>query len=315
MATQSRVTVLLIAVLLDLALGEPPSRWHPVAWIGRLIAAGRALAPRRSASGLVLHGALVVIAALGISAAAALAAERALGVVAGPIAPLLQGALLKLASSLARLFGAVALVRGHLVAGDLEGARRELGIHLVSRPTAGLGSGAVASAAIESLAENLTDSWVAPMFFFWVFPTGGLAAAWAYRAVNTADAMIGYRDGDLEYLGRAAARMDDALNFIPARLAALSIVAAAGLARTSPLGAWRALRRDARRTASPNAGQTMAAMAGALGVCLEKRGYYRLGMGPAPDVEAIDRAVRVARRAVALSLGAALLALAAVARA
>ena len=138
---------------------------------------------------------------------------------------------------------------------------------------------------------------------------GGLALAWAYRAVNTADAMIGYRWDDLEYLGRAIARTDDALNYVPPRLAAGALVAGAWLTRQSAAGAARALRRDGRRTESPNAGLTMAAMAGALGVTLEKRGHYRLGAGPPPDPATIDRAMRVARWTGALCVGAAALAL------
>jgi adenosylcobinamide-phosphate synthase len=179
--------------------------------------------------------------------------------------------------------------------------------HLVSRPTDGLDAPAVASAAIESLAENLTDGLVAPVCFYVVGAllggTGaGLALAWAYRAVNTADAMIGYRRDELEYLGRATARTDDALNYVPARLAAATIVAGAWLARRSRAGAARVWRRDGARTESPNAGQTMAAMAGALGVTLEKPGHYRLGDGPPPDPDAIDRAMGVARWAAALGL-------------
>ena len=105
---------------------------------------------------------------------------------------------------------------------DLAGARRAVGYHLVSRPTDELDAGKVASATIESVAENLTDSLVAPALFFLV---GGLAGAAVYRAVNTADAMIGYRDGALEYFGKLAARLDDILNLIPARLAAFQRLA------------------------------------------------------------------------------------------
>jgi len=205
-------------------------------------------------------------------------------------------------------------VRGHLVARDLDGARRQVAWHLVSRDTTGLDQDAVASAAVESLAENLTDGVVAPLCFYVAGTAlggvaGGLALAWAYRAVNTADAMIGYRRDELEYLGRATARTDDVANYVPARLAAAALVAGAWLVRESAEGATRVLRRDGRRTESPNAGLTMAAMAGALGVTLEKHGHYRLGAGPPPDPAAIDRAMRVARWTVALCVGLAALAL------
>src|SRR5437867_1398029 len=133
--------------------------------------------------------------------------------------------------------------------GDRSGPRRSAGAHLVRRPTAELDTGRVASATIESAAENLTDSLVAPALFFLA---GGLAGAAVYRVVNTADAMFGYRTGPLEYFGKIAARLDDLLNLIPARLAGLSLVAGAALVAEKGRGALACLRRDRRRTASPN---------------------------------------------------------------
>ncbi|MEX2223792.1 MAG: adenosylcobinamide-phosphate synthase CbiB [Candidatus Rokuibacteriota bacterium] len=308
------MTVLALAVALDLLVGDPPNRWHPVAWIGRLIA----LARRRAPSGpddLALYGTFLVLIVAGLAAGGALVAQALLGELPGLAGPLAQAWLLKCSFSLSGLFAAVEIVRGHLVAGDLAGARRQVAWHLVSRDTTGLDEGAVASAAVESLAENFTDGVVAPLCFYVAGAllggvAGGLALAWAYRAVNTADAMIGYRRDELEYLGRATARTDDVANYVPARLAALALVAAAWLARQSAAGAARVLRRDGRRTESPNAGLTMAAMAGALGVALEKRGHHRLGDGPPPDPAAIDRAMRVLRWAAALCVAAAALALA-----
>ncbi|OGK78421.1 MAG: cobalamin biosynthesis protein CobD [Candidatus Rokubacteria bacterium GWC2_70_16] len=300
------MNVLLVALAMDLTLGEPANRWHPVAWIGRLLGRGVRLAPQGPPWVLLLHGALLVLIGTAVAAAAAwLVAARVSG---WPVLGLLVEAwLLKCTFSVRRLFGAVGEVQRALAGGRLEGARRALALHLVSRPTEDLDEGAAASAAVESLAENLTDSVVAPLCFFAV---GGLPAAWAYRAVNTADAMIGYRDGRLEHLGKLAARLDDALNLLPARLAAAALVAGAWGAGESGRGAWRVWRRDGGLTASPNAGQTMAAMAGALGVTLAKRGHYRLGAGPAPDAAGIERALAVARWACGLCLAAAVLAVA-----
>ena len=299
------MTALALAVLLDLVVGDLPGRWHPVSWLGWLIDALKNIGRPRRPVALLVHGAVLIVAVTATATGGALAIQWWLAKAPAVISVIVEAVLLKLSFSLRALADAVELVRGHLVASDLGGARRELGRHLVSRPTAELDAGEVASGAVESLAENLTDSWVAPVCFFLA---GGLPAAWAYRAINTADAMIGYRQGDLLYRGRAAARFDDAANFIPARLSALALIAGAGLAGRSVRGAWRVMATDGGATASPNAGRTMAAMAGALGVTLEKRGHYRLGRGPLPDLGAIDRALAVFWRAVALTLATALLA-------
>ena len=181
--------------------------------------------------------------------------------------------------------------------GDLHAARALAGRDLVSRDTSLLDAGEVASAAIESVAENLTDSLVAPLLYYLV---AGLPGAWAYRVINTADAMVGYRTGRLEYLGKVAARLDDVVNLLPARLAALALVMAARVAGADGRGARAVLSRDHARTASPNAGWTMSAMAGALGVTLAKRDAYRLGDGTSPDASDVARAVRVAGAASAL---------------
>ncbi|HTK88646.1 MAG TPA: adenosylcobinamide-phosphate synthase CbiB [Verrucomicrobiae bacterium] len=290
------MTVLLLALVLDLIVGEPPNRWHPVAWAGGTLAAGRRALAGAARPALVLGGALLVLIVAALAAGAVLLAERLLE--PWPLARVVVDAcLLKAALSVRALFEAVLRVRAALTRGDLPGARASLGADLVSRPTDQLSAELAGSAAVESLAENLTDSLIAPLLFFAV---GGVAAAWAYRVVNTADAMIGYRAGELEYLGKAAARLDDALNWVPARLGAWAIVAGAAIAGGSARGAWRALGRDAGRTASPNAGRTMAAMAGALGVTLTKPGHYTLGEGMAPDPPTIGRACRIAAAALAV---------------
>lgn len=293
----------MLAVILDLLLGDPPNRYHPVAWIGCLIALGRRWAASVPADLLVLYGAFLIVAVTITAVMGGLAAHAAAGWLPWPLGLLAQAWLLKCSFSLRGLVVAVWDVRDRLEAGDLAGAREAVGRHLVSRPVAELEQGATASAAVESLAENLTDGWVAPLCFYLV---GGVPGAWAYRAVNTADAMIGYRDGTLEQLGGASARLDDLLNLVPSRVAALALVVGARLGGESPSRAWNVWRRDGGSTASPNAGQTMAAMAGALGVTLEKCSHYRLGDGPAPDVLVIDRAVGVFAAAAGVAFVAAL---------
>jgi len=212
----------------------------------------------------------------------------------------LEAGMLSCLLSIRGLVDAAREVALYLGAGDLAAARRAVGYHLVSRPTAELDEAHVASATVESVAENLTDSVVAPALFFLA---GGLPAAAMYRVVNTADAMFGYRLGSLEYFGKVAARLDDLLNLIPARLAGLSLVVGAGPAGESTSGALARLWGDRRRTASPNAGWTMAAMAGALGVTLEKPGTYRLGAGALPVPADIARSLRLLTAAICVSLG------------
>jgi len=149
------------------------------------------------------------------------------------------------------------------------------------------------------VAENLGDSFVAPLIWYGAL---GLPSAVAYRYLNTCDAMLGYR-GRYEYLGKVSARLDDLANWLPARLAAFLLVAAAPLAGGDAAGAWRVLRCDHGRTASPNAGWPMSAMAGALAVRLEKRDHYTLGDGSPPDgTDTILRAVRLARASAALAV-------------
>jgi adenosylcobinamide-phosphate synthase len=284
------VAVLFLAVGLDLLLGDPPSRFHPVAWLGWLIALGRRLSARVPGELLVLYGALLMVVVTIIAVLGALAAQAAAGWLPWPFGLLAQAWLLKCSFSIRDLVTAVWRVRDGLEAGDLAGACAAVGRDLVSRPVDDLDERATASAAVESLAENLTDSWVAPLCFYLV---AGLPGAWAYRAVNTADAMIGYRESALEQLGGASARLDDLLNLLPSRLAALAVIAGARIGGESASRAWTVWRRDGGSTSSPNAGQTIAAMAGALGVTLEKRGHYRLGDGLLPDVAALDRGVGV----------------------
>jgi adenosylcobinamide-phosphate synthase len=202
------------------------------------------------------------------------------------------------AFSLRELDRAGQRVEQALELGDLEAARHALRA-LVSRDTSALDASLLAAAGIESLAENLSDSVVAPLLFYaWL----GLGGAYAYRAANTLDAMIGYR-GSYEYLGKTAARLDDLLNLLPARLSGLLLVAACGPAGACARGAWRAMRADHAATPSPNAGWPMSAMAGGLGVCLEKVGHYRLGAElPTPRGSDLARARGLMRWAAMLGI-------------
>ena len=291
----------LAAVAADVALGEPPARLHPTVAMGRFIAAARRRRPPDESPAVALAAGGAVLA-LGAGAAFAVghAAHRRLARLPGAVAAPLVGLALKPTIALRALLGAAAEVEGALRRDDLAEARRLLAWHLVSRDTSDLAPAEVAGAAIESVAENFNDALVAPLVAFRV---GGLGLAYAHRFVNTADAMLGYRTPELEWFGKPAARADDALGLAPARIAAALLALAAPAAGGSAAAALAAATRDAARTASPNAGWPMAAMAGALGVRLTKRGEYALNeTGRAPGWPDVARARRVAAGAAALAV-------------
>jgi adenosylcobinamide-phosphate synthase len=270
-----------------------------VAWIGRAFGWGRAtFAATASAPRLLIAGAVVTLGVVALATAASMALI-VLASLLGWLGLVVEALALKSMLSLRGLARAALAVGEDLERADLDAARRAVGRDLVSRPAATLDAGQVASATVESVAENLTDAFLAPVLFFLAF---GLPGAVAYRVINTADAMIGYREGPLLYFGRVAARLDDAFNLVPARLAALSLVAAAAVTGAGGRRAFATMRRDRRRTTSPNAGWTMAAMAGALGVTLAKPGAYRLGDGRGPAPADVARAVRLMATAAALAI-------------
>jgi len=213
------------------------------------------------------------------------------------IAIALGAALLKTSFSLRQLQDEAARTGTLLAREGVTAARGPLSA-LVSRDIDELSPSLAASAAVESLAENLSDSFVAPLLYY-VFL--GVPGALAYRAINTLDAMIGYH-GRYEYLGRAAAKLDDVASYIPARITAALLVISAGLAGANGLQAVTIGIRDHSRTASPNSGWPMAVMAGALETQLEKPGYYRLGNpGRMPDPMMIQDAIGIVRLAAALT--------------
>lgn len=287
-----------VALALDLACGEPPAMIHPVVGIGKAIGWCERRAPA-SDRGQVLYGGALAVGLPLAAGGLALLAERGTGRLPSPLRVLLLGVALKPAFALQALLGAGARLQKLLEAGDAPAARFAARA-LVSRDTSALECGLLAAAAIESLAENLTDSVIAPLL---AYAAGGLPAAYAYRAINTLDSMVGYR-GRYEWLGKAGARLDDAANLLPARLGAVLLTLAAPAVGASPRAALAGVRRDRRATASPNAGWTMAAAAGALNVRLEKRGHYVLNGAaaePAPaDIARARRLVDVAAAGAAL---------------
>ncbi|MCC6179192.1 MAG: cobalamin biosynthesis protein CobD [Chloroflexi bacterium] len=286
---------MVVALVLDALAGEPPASVHPVVLIGRAIALAERRAPASRLPSL-MYGALITAWIVGGAIVAGRAAVQALRVLPPPLALLAEGWLLKGTLSVRALLQAGEQTRACLERRDVDGACRELRA-LVSRETGGLSFDQLASAAVESLAENASDSIVAPIVYY---ALGGLPAAYAYRAANTLDAMIGYH-GTYEHVGKAAARLDDLLNLVPARLTALLLIAGAALAGGDVGGAARVTWTDAGNTESPNAGWPMSAMAGAVVARLEKVGHYRLGaVLPGADAAAIDHAAEIVKAATIL---------------
>jgi adenosylcobinamide-phosphate synthase len=322
-----RTGVLCLALLLDLLLGDPPNRFHPVAGMGAAIAAAQRHAPRQGRLARLGYGALLTAggdaSVAGLGSLLERVTSRLPGAGGWPPASgrwvrargwppasgrwvrargwLAEAGLLKMTFSLRGLAAAADEVGAALAAGNLSEACRLVSWHLVSRDTTRLSPSQVAAATIESAAENTSDGVVAPLLYYTL---GGLPAALAYRFINTADAMLGYRDPAHEWLGKIPARLDDLANLLPARVTAGLLILAAALAGEDLARAWRVWRRDASKTASPNAGHPMSAMAGALGVELEKAGHYQLGIGGGPPTSKdIGRAGHLSRMAIALAIG------------
>lgn len=296
------VIMLIFALFVDLVLGEAPNAVHPVVWIGGVTRALVARAPKAGAAVQFAFGSMIVAV---VPVSAALVAGWTMRVVPPLVAGLVGIFFLKSTFALRALGSAALEVRDALRLGALDAARFRLR-SLCSRDASTLDGPLVAAGAVESLAENLSDSFVGPLLYYALF---GLPGAVFYRSVNTLDSMIGYH-GRFEYLGKASARLDDLLNFVPARLTAGFLIAGGALLGLDARAARMIIRRDGGKTESPNAGRPMAAMAGLLGVELEKVGHYRLGDARvAMDAEKIGEAWRVVRMAAALSVVAAVLGL------
>ena len=262
--------VLVAALLLDLALGDP--RWlpHPVVLIGRLInvldtTLCRITSHKRSAGILLL---LITAGSAGAAAWLLIWGCRYIH----PLAGFLASAYISYTCLAARsLHRESALVADALAAGNIAEARRRLS-YIVGRDTTDLDESEIWRALIETVAENTSDGIIAPLFWLTVTgPVGGMV----YKAVNTLDSMVGYCNERYLQFGWASARMDDLLNFIPARLTALLMILAAPLAGLSPQGALSVVLRDRLKHPSPNSGHPEAAAAGALGVRLGGPARYR----------------------------------------
>jgi adenosylcobinamide-phosphate synthase len=267
------------AFVLDLVIGDP--RWipHPVVIIGKGVSWVEA-SLRRCFHGSAekVAGVILVLVIVLLTAGIAFALERFLLSLSGNVTRIVGTVLFTYLASttlaLRGLVGSANQVRDAVERGNLMEARQRLSL-IVGRDTEELEEDAILRATIETVAENLSDGFVAPLFYLVL---GGLPLAFAYKAINTLDSMVGYKNERYLRLGWAAARLDDVANYIPARITGVSIAAVTVLcqgtrAASTPalrtgLNSFRIMRRDGRKHTSPNSGVSEAAMAGALGVRL-----------------------------------------------
>lgn len=278
-----------LAIALDIAIREPPERYHPVAHYGRVITAIET-APVSPPTASALIVASTLLAAL---AGYALITTAALG---SPVLAMLVAGVLLFTTTSYRMLLETATDVVTATETDIDNAREQLPA-LAGRDPTELDAGELRSATVESAAENLADGLVAPLLAFtifaWSLPLAAAAATWV-KAVNTADSMVGHPDHPL---GTAAARLDDLVMWLPARLSAVLIALAAG----KP-DAIRTARPWSHTTASPNAGWPMATMAAVLGVRLEKPRAYAIGTGALPTPAEARHGIRIVGRAGAIAV-------------
>ena len=295
------IIILGIALFFDLVLGDPPNAFHPTARMGSLIAFLTNHAPKNQNPVIqFVYGIMIVLFGGLIVGVLGWGFTQLIQKSALPLYLLLAGLLLKSTFTLRGLVDVSNQIMKAFQAKDLQEARRLVSWHLVSRDTTSLTASQISAAAIESIAENTSDSIVAPIFYFFIF---GLPGALVYRFMNTADAMLGYRDEKSERLGKVPARIDDLLNLIPARLTVLLFFLAAPLSDCDQKRMVSVWHTDRYKTASPNAGHPMSTAAGGLGIQLEKGNLYILGEdGRQPQPGDIIRMVRLMQWAVGIGV-------------
>ena len=290
--------VFLLAAAYDILIGEPPVVIHPVVWIGRLISLLRKRAPPTKLGGLIVAASAIVVT---VSFGHLLVWVAGQIPTVGYVAAVAVSAYLLKSTFAVRCLLQTSLDIGRSIDDDISQAKNMLPA-LVGRETKELNRSQATSAVIESLSENYVDGILSPIFYFLIFePFGlGLEAALAFKAISTMDSMLGYKTKGLKDLGYVPARLDDIANFIPARLSILFLAAAnPKKANNTIMTAFR----YHRATPSPNSGWPMSAAAGALGIRLEKPGFYViLDEGREPNTQDIPLAVRLVGTTIATTL-------------
>ena len=274
------IVIVGFALLLDFLIGDPKTKYHPTAWIGKLIAVlvpfTRNNSPKKELFGgiLIVFAVVVIVSALlvaldfGISLLTIDIVSLVVSIVVGSI-------LLKTTIAIRGMQKHALSVVDALEKDDLDSARNHLSM-IVKRNTKNLDKNHISSAVLESVSENTVDGVTGPLFYYAIF---GLPGAFVYRAINTIDSMIGYKTSLFRNIGWFGANCDTILNYIPSRLTGLVMILSALILGYNWKESFYIMKRDGRKLESPNAGFPIAALAGALGTKLEKINYYAVGDG------------------------------------
>lgn len=284
--------IIITAVLIDILFGEPPTKIHPVVLMGNIIDYfKKLLVPFNSKwTGILLTFLTIIIFVLITYIFLEISKINVL------IYLIVGSIILSSIFSIKFLITSIINVKNNLEF-DINEARISVS-YLVSRDTSDLTQRELISASIESLTENITDSIISPLFYSFLL---GVLGGVAYRVVNTLDAMVGYKDPENIEIGWFPAKLDDILNYIPARITGLLIIFSAFILQKDWKNAYKIMIRDAKNTPSPNSGYSMAAAAGALKVKLTKKGVYQLGDNiNSLEIETIDEAILLTEITIAL---------------
>jgi adenosylcobinamide-phosphate synthase len=281
-----------LALLIDVSLGEIPDHAHPTVWMGSIVSYVKPKMKNSNPKIEKLNGVFLcvgLIALFAIPVFLFLWDVRPIPFWGQPIYIVVGAVLLKTTFALKCMRNYTHPIEKGLKNQDMNSARKWLRF-IVRRDPNKLDQRHIISAAVESIAESTTDGVTSPFFFFALF---GVPGAIAYRVINTLDSMVGYKDPVNINIGWFSAKMDTITNYVPSRITAVFMVGASSVFAANWKNSWRILKRDRNKTASPNAGWTISAMAGALNTQLEKEGYYALGDGTNSQPEDITKAWRI----------------------
>ena len=268
------------ALLLDFLVGDPKTKYHPTAWMGKLIASLVPFTKSNSANKELIGGVLLVSVVVAIVCTILVVLDIGISLLTIDIVSLIVS--IAVGSILLKTTIAIRGMQKHALAvvdaveeGDLDSARNHLSM-IVKRDTKNLDKNHILSGVLESVSENTVDGVTGPLFYYAIF---GLPGAFVYRAINTIDSMVGYKTSLFKNVGWFGAKCDTVLNYAPSRLTGLVMILSALVLGYNWKESLYIMRRDSRKLESPNAGFPMAALAGALGARLEKMDYYTIGNG------------------------------------